>query len=278
MAAPVPTITLNNDVRIPQVGFGVFQIPPEDTRRAVRDALDVGYRHIDTARIYQNEQAVGEAVRDSGLPAEDVFVTTKCWNTDQGYDDALRAFDRSVDALGLERVDLYLIHWPVPSQDRYVDTWRALEKLYADGRVRAIGVSNFGIAHLERLMQQTQIVPAVNQIELHPWLPQDELRAFHIVNGIATQAWSPIARGGDLLRNTTLRGLADKHGRTVAQVVLRWHIQLGNIVLPRTVRRARAVENLALFDFELDDGDMQSITYLAAGKRIGPDPETFGAP
>jgi 2,5-diketo-D-gluconate reductase A len=276
MPTNVPSVTLNNDIQIPQVGFGVFQIPPEQTHASVTDALEVGYRHIDTAKLYQNERAVGAAIRDFGLPAGEVFVTTKCWNTDQGYDAALRAFDRSAAELGLEQVDLYLIHWPVPSRDAYVGTWKALEKLYADGRVRAIGVSNFQVAHLQRLMEQTQIVPAVNQIELHPWLPQDELRAFGIVNGIVTQAWSPLARGGDLLRNTTLRGLADKHGRSVAQIVLRWHIQLGNVVLPRTVRRARAIENLSLFDFELDDTDMQNIRYLDTGQRIGPDPDTFG--
>ena len=272
-----PSITLNNGVQIPQVGFGVFQIPPDQTRTAVADAIEVGYRHIDTAMLYKNERAVGEAIRSSGLAAGEIFVTTKCWNTDQGYDAAMRAFDRSAAELGLEQIDLYLIHWPVPARDEYVDTWRALEQLYADGRVRAVGVSNFQVSHLQRLMDETQIVPAVNQIELHPWLPQDELRAFHIVNGIATEAWSPIARGGDLLRNTTLRGLADKHGRTVAQIVLRWHIELGNIVLPRTVRHARAIENLALFDFELDDSDMQNIAYLASGRRIGPDPDTFGS-
>lgn len=277
MTVDVPAITLNNDVRIPQVGFGVFQIPPEQTRQAVSDALEVGYRHIDTAMLYHNEAAVGAAVRDSGIARDEIFVTTKCWNTDQGYDAALRAFDRSATELGLEVVDLYLIHWPVPARNEYVDTWRALEKLYADGRVRAIGVSNFQLPHLQRLLQETGIVPAVNQIELHPWLPQDELRAFHTVNGIATQAWSPIARGGDLLRNTTLRGLADKYGRSVAQVVLRWHIELGNIVLPRTVRRTRAIENLSLFDFELDHADLQTIAFLATGTRIGPDPDTFGA-
>lgn len=272
-----PDIALNNSVTIPQVGFGVFQVPPDETRQAVANALDAGYRHIDTAKIYGNEKAVGEAIKDSGVPREEIFVTTKCWNGDQGYDAALQAFDRSLSELGLEQLDLYLIHWPVPAKDQYVDTWKAFEKLYADGRVRSIGVSNFQISHLERLFAETDVVPAVNQIELHPWLPQNELRDFHSVHGIATEAWSPIARGGDHLNNAILKGIAAAHGRSVAQVILRWHTQLGTIVLPRTVKAKRAVENISLFDFELSDGEMRTIASLSNGMRVGPNPDDFNA-
>lgn len=272
-----PDIALNNSVTIPQVGFGVFQVPPDETRQAVANALEAGYRHIDTAKIYGNEKAVGEAIKDSGVPREEIFVTTKCWNADQGYDAALQAFDRSLSELGLEQLDLYLIHWPVPAKDQYVDTWKAFEKLYADGRVRSIGVSNFQISHLERLFAETDVVPAVNQIELHPWLPQNELRDFHSVHGIATEAWSPIARGGDHLNNAILKGIAAAHGRSVAQVILRWHTQLGTIVLPRTVKAKRAAENISLFDFELSDGEMRTIASLSNGMRVGPNPDDFNA-
>lgn len=272
-----PDIALNNSITIPQVGFGVFQVPPDETRQAVANALDAGYRHIDTAKIYGNEKAVGEAIKDSGVPREEIFVTTKCWNGDQGYDAALQAFDRSLSELGLEQLDLYLIHWPVPAKDQYVDTWKAFEKLYADGRVRSIGVSNFQISHLERLFAETDVVPAVNQIELHPWLPQNELRDFHSVHGIATEAWSPIARGGDHLNNAILKGIAAAHGRSVAQVILRWHTQLGTIVLPRTVKAKRAVENISLFDFELSDGEMRTIASLSNSMRVGPNPDDFNA-
>lgn len=271
----VPSITLNNDVAIPQVGFGVFQVPAEETRQAVTNALQAGYRHIDTAKIYDNEPAVGEAIREFGIDRDEVFVTTKLWNSDQGYDETLQAFDTSIEKLGVEHVDLYLIHWPAPQIDRYLDTWRAFEKLYADGRVRAIGVSNFQVPHLKRLMAESDVVPAVNQIELHPWLPQNELRDFHSANNIATEAWSPIARGGEHLNNAILKGIADKHGRTVAQVILRWHVELGNIVLPRTVKAARAVENISLFDFTLDDTDLNTIAGLATGMRVGPNPDEF---
>lgn len=277
MPSASPDITLNNGVSIPQVGFGVFQVPAEETHQAVTNALQAGYRHIDTATVYGNEKAVGEAIRDFGLDRDEVFVTTKCWNADQGHDNAMRAFERSLGELGFDQLDLYLIHWPCPDKDQYVDTWKALEQLAADGRVRAIGVSNFQIDHLERLRHTTDVVPAVNQIELHPWLPQPELREYHATHGIATQAWSPIARGGDHLNNTILKGLADKHGKSVAQVILRWHIQAGNIVLPRTVKAKRAVENISIFDFTLDDRDLYSIEAIATGKRVGPDPDVFHA-
>ncbi|MFD0206620.1 MULTISPECIES: aldo/keto reductase [Saccharothrix] len=273
---PMRTITLNNGVTMPQLGFGVFQVSIEDTYAAVTEALRVGYRSIDTAAAYRNEQPVGRAVADSSVPRDDIFVTTKLWNSDQGYDEALRAFDTSADRLGLDRVDLYLVHWPAPKQDRYVDSWRALGKLHADGRVRAIGVSNFQPAHLERIVEATGAVPAVNQVELHPWLQQADLRAFHARHGIATEAWSPLAQGGALLSDPVITGIAAKHGRTPAQVVLRWHVQLDNVVIPKSVTPSRIAENFALFDFELDAEDMERIKGLDRDERTGPDPDTFG--
>ncbi|MDQ2584187.1 aldo/keto reductase [Saccharothrix yanglingensis] len=270
------TITLNNGVGMPQLGFGVFQVSTEDTHAAVTEALRVGYRSIDTAAAYGNEAPVGRALADSGIPADELFVTTKLWNSEQGYDEALRAFDASARELGLERVDLYLVHWPAPEQDRYVDSWRALGTLLADGRVRAIGVSNFQPAHLERIVEATGQVPAVNQVELHPYLQQTGLRAFHAEHGIATEAWSPLARGGGLLGEQVITSIAGKHGRTPAQVVLRWHVQLGNVVIPKSVTPSRIAENFALFDFELDDDDVERISTLDRGERTGPDPDTFG--
>jgi 2,5-diketo-D-gluconate reductase A len=226
----VSTITLNNNVRIPQLGFGTFQVSPRDTERVVSTALEAGYRSIDTAAAYHNEKGVGKAIASSGLPRDEIFVTTKLWNADHGYDRALRAFEASARRLGLDTVDLYLIHWPVPSADRYVETWKALEKLAADGRVRAIGVSNFAVEHLQRLFAETGTVPAVNQIELHPYFTQSELRELHAQHGIATEAWSPLAQGAALSDRTIIR-LADRYGVTPAQLVLRWHLQLGNIVI-----------------------------------------------
>ncbi|QFZ18092.1 aldo/keto reductase [Saccharothrix syringae] len=270
------TITLNNGVTMPQLGFGVFQVSTEDTYAAVAEALRVGYRSVDTAAAYGNEEPVGRAVADSGVPRDEVFVTTKLWNSDQGYDEALRAFDASTAKLGLDRLDLYLIHWPAPGQDRYVDSWRALGKLYADGRVRAIGVSNFHPEHLERVVEATGEVPALNQVELHPWLQQEELREYNRKHGIATEAWSPLARGGELLADPVVTSIADKHGRTPAQVVLRWHVQLGNVVIPKSVTPARIAENLDVFGFELDDEDMGRIAGLDRGVRTGPDPDRFG--
>jgi len=267
------TITLNNGVTMPQLGFGVFQVSTQDTEDAVAEALRVGYRSIDTAAIYGNEEPVGRALAASGIARDELFVTTKLWNTDQGYDEALRAFDTSMGKLGLEQLDLYLIHWPAAARDRYVDSWRALGKLLADGRVRAIGVSNFQPAHLEKVIEATDTVPAVNQVELHPRLPQEELRRFHAEHGIATEAWSPLAQGGDLLREEVLTGIADKHGRTPAQVVLRWHLQLGNVVIPKSVTPSRIAENFAVFDFELDQGDLDRIATLDTGQRVGPHPD-----
>jgi 2,5-diketo-D-gluconate reductase A len=270
----VSTITLNNNVQIPQLGFGTFQVPPRDTERVVSTALEAGYRSIDTAAAYQNEKGVGKALASSGLARDEVFVTTKLWNADHGYDRALRAFDASARRLGLNTVDLYLIHWPVPSADRYVETWKALEKLAADGRVRAIGVSNFAVEHLRRLFAETGTVPAVNQIELHPYFPQTELRALHAQHGIATEAWSPLAQGA-VLPDTTITRLADRYGVTPAQLVLRWHLQLGNIVIPKSANPVRIRQNRDIFTFNLSDPDVATITALDTGRRIGPDPATF---
>ena len=272
--ATVPTLALNNDVVIPQLGFGVWQVPSEGTAKAVRTALDSGYRSIDTAAAYRNEAGVGEAIRSSGLPRQDLFVTTKLRNSDQGYDPALRAFDASLSELGLDYVDLYLIHWPLPKRDNYVDTWRALEKLHADGRVRAVGVSNFQVPHLRRLLDETEIVPAVNQVELHPNLQQAALREFHAEHGIVTEAWSPLAQGA-LLSEVIVTSLAAKYGKSPAQIVLRWHLQLGNVVIPKSVTPSRIAENIDVFDFELADDDMTVISELDMGTRVGPDPDTF---
>jgi len=270
----VPDITLNNGVTMPQLGFGVFQVPEEETEAAVTTALEAGYRSIDTAAVYGNEAGVGRAVAASGLRREELFVTTKLWNEQQGYDSALAAFDASLSKLGLDYVDLYLIHWPTPARDRYPDTWRAFEKLLADGRVRAIGVSNFQPAHLQRLIDHFGVVPAVNQIELHPGLQQKELREFHARHGIVTEAWSPLAQGA-LLTEEAITRIAERHGRTPAQVVLRWHLQLGNVVIPKSVTPERIRQNIEVFDFALSDEDIDAITALDRGMRTGPDPDTF---
>ncbi|WP_304504304.1 aldo/keto reductase [Amycolatopsis sp. DSM 110486] len=271
----VPVTKLNNGVEMPQLGFGVFQVPPAETKAAVKTALDAGYRSIDTATAYGNEAAVGEALAESGIAADELFITTKLWNSDQGYDQTLRAFDSSISALGLDQLDLYLIHWPLPARDKYVDTWKALEKLYADGRVRAIGVSNFQPSHLRRVLDEGSVVPAVNQIELSPYLVQQELRAFHADHGIATEAWSPLAKGGDLLGEQAVVEVATAHGRTPAQVVLRWHLQLGNVVIPKSVTPSRVAENFDVFGFTLTDAEVASLSSLDRGLRTGPDPDTF---
>jgi 2,5-diketo-D-gluconate reductase A len=242
----------------------------------VRTAFDAGYRHIDTAQGYGNEEGVGQAVRESGLAREDVFVTTKLNNSRHGYDEAISALDESLQKLGLEYVDLYLIHWPRPQADQYVETWRAFEKIASDGKARSIGVSNFQLPHLERLAAETGTVPAVNQIELHPLLQQSQLRDYHREHGIATEAWSPIGKGGDLLREERLVSLGDKYGKSPAQIVLRWQIQLDNIVFPKSVTPSRVRENIDVFDFELSDDDMATIGELDAGTRLGPDPDRFG--
>ncbi|MEU5585093.1 aldo/keto reductase [Streptomyces chrestomyceticus] len=271
----VPHITLNNDVAMPQLGYGVWQVPDDEAATAVGNALEAGYRSIDTAAIYGNEEGTGKALAASGIARDELFVTTKLWNDEQGYDSTLRAFDTSLGKLGLEYVDLYLIHWPMPAKDTYVDTYRAFEKIYEEGRAKAIGVSNFQPAHLERLLGETSVVPAVNQVELHPQLQQSELRAFHARHNIATEAWSPLGQGKDLLKNTTVTGLAEKYGRTPAQIVLRWHLQLGNVVIPKSVTPSRIKENIDVFGFELDDADMSALAALDSGTRLGPDPDTM---
>lgn len=271
----IPQIALNDGHAIPQFGLGVFLTPPAETAAAVATALELGYRHIDTAAIYHNEDGVGEAVRASGLARGSLFLTTKLWNADQGHDSALAALDASLARLGTDYVDLYLIHWPCPAQDRFVETWQALIEARAQGKARSIGVSNFRIEDLERLIQATGVVPAVNQIELHPRLQQGELRAWHAAHGIVTESWSPLARGNDLLGEPLLAAIAARHGKTVAQVILRWHIQLGLVVFPKSVHAGRLAENLDIFDFALSAEDMAAIATLDAGARIGPDPATF---
>jgi len=270
-----PTITLNNGVTIPQLGFGVWQVPDDEAEHAVATALRAGYRSIDTAKLYFNEEGVARAVRASGIERDELFVTTKLWNDEHGYDAALRAFDASLQRLGLETIDLYLIHWPVPAQDQYLQAWRALQKIYADGRARAIGVSNFTIGNLQRLIGEAGVVPAVNQIELHPQLAQRELRAFHAEHGIATEAWSPLGSGKGLLDLPALAAIAARYGRTPAQVVLRWHLQNGVIAIPKSVTPSRIEENFDVFGFALDDADLAAIDGLDAGRRLGPDPATF---
>ncbi len=271
----VPTIELNNGVAIPQLGFGVFLVPPGETEVAVATALRTGYRHIDTARLYDNEGEVGAAVAKGGIPRDELFVTTKVWNSDQGFDATLAAFDKSLERLGFDYVDLYLIHWPLPKVDRYVETWRALERIAAEGRARAIGVSNFQIAHLQRLIDETGTVPAVNQVELHPDLAQAPLRAFHAEHGIATEAWSPLARGGAVLSDARIVAIADRHGKTPAQAILRWHLQVGNVVIPKSVTPSRIAENLDVFDFALSDDELATIESLNTDSRVGPDPDRF---
>jgi 2,5-diketo-D-gluconate reductase A len=273
----IPHVPLRGGAEIPQLGFGVFQIPPEDTEEAVLRALRAGYRHIDTAAAYRNEAAVGRAVRASGLAREEVFVTTKCFNDDQGYEESRRAFDASLERLELERVDLYLIHWPVPVHDRYVDTWRTFVELQNEGRARAIGVSNFQPDHLDRIVAETGVTPAVNQIELHPHLQQPELRRKHEQLGIVTEAWSPLAQG-QVLDDPTIVELAERHDKTPGQVVIRWHLQLGNVVFPKSVTPERIEQNIDVFDFALNAAEMDKIEQLDRGERTGPDPDTFVRP
>ncbi|MFF0016623.1 aldo/keto reductase [Streptomyces sp. NPDC005374] len=275
MSSKVPPIILNNGVEMPQLGFGVWQVPDDEAERAVTSALEAGYRSIDTAAIYGNEEGTGKAIAASGVAREDIFVTTKLWNGDQGYDSTLRAFDTSLDKLGLEYVDLYLIHWPTPARDLFVDTYKAFEKLHADGRVKAIGVSNFEPDHLERLIAETSVVPAVDQIELHPHLQQHAAREYHAEHGIATEAWSPLGSGKGLLEVPAIVAIARKHDRTPAQIVLRWHLQLGNVVIPKSVTPSRIKENIEVFDFTLDAEDLAAISALDEDRRLGPDPSTF---
>jgi 2,5-diketo-D-gluconate reductase A len=270
----VPSITLNNGVSIPQLGFGVFLIEPDDTKDATLAALEIGYRHIDTAEMYGNEAQVGEAVRASGIDRDDIFVTSKLNNSFHDYDDALNAFDQTLKALAFDYLDLFLVHWPLPGVGDFVETWKAMEEIYRSGRCRAIGVSNFQKHHLQRLFDETEIVPAVNQIEVHPYLIQDELRAFGTEHGIPTEAWSPLGRGA-VLEEPTLVDIAKRHERTPAQVTLRWALQRGDIVFPKSVNRRRMEENFDLFGFELSQDEIDRISALNRDERIGPDPDSF---
>ncbi|QSE90179.1 aldo/keto reductase [Rhodococcus pseudokoreensis] len=275
--SPVPTVMLNDGNSIPALGFGVWQVPDDESYAAVAEALKAGYRSIDTAKIYENETGVGRALADSGIARDELFVTTKLWNDDQGYDSTLRAFDTSLSRLGLDYVDLYLIHWPVPSADRYVDTFKAFQKIKADGRARSIGVSNFTPETLDRLIAETGEVPALNQVELHPRFNQADLRAFHTGKGIATEAWSPLGQG-TVLEDEAIAKIAAAHGKTTAQVIIRWHLQIGNVVIPKSVTPERIAANFDVFDFELTPEEINTIGSLTrADGRIGPDPDTFGA-
>ncbi|MER5351388.1 aldo/keto reductase [Kitasatospora sp. NPDC002551] len=281
----IPSVTLNDGTRIPQLGFGVWQVPDAEATAAVRTAIEAGYRSIDTAAIYENEAGTGKAIAEAlagGVAREDLYITTKLWNSgtrdwsgEQGRDAVLREFDASLDRLGLDYLDLYLIHWPRPMHGSFPNVWKALEQLKADGRVRSVGVSNFGAEQLTRLAEESSLVPALNQVELHPYFPQDELRAFHARHGIATEAWSPLGQGKELLSEPELTRIADKHGRTVAQVVLRWHLQSGIIAIPKSVTPSRIKENLDVAGFELDAEDLAAIAGIATGTRIGPDPQGF---
>lgn len=277
MVVSVPNVELNNGISMPQIGFGVFRIPDDDTERTVLEAIECGYRSIDTASLYGNERGVGRAIASCGLPRDDLFVSTKLWNDDQGRDRARPAFDESLDRLGLDHVDLYLIHWPKPSKDLYVQTWEELETLYAQGRVRAIGVSNFQPDHLDRLLARTRVVPAVNQIELHPYFPQAQALAFHREKGILTEAWSPLGRGTDLLGNPVIAEIAGAHGVSPAKAVLGWHVARGSIPLPKSSTPVRARENLDIFGVGLTDAEVDRITALGRpdGRVADQDPAVY---
>lgn len=271
----VPSVTLNNGVAMPQVGFGMSKVPDHAAAAVVETALREGYRSVDTASVYGNEAGTGRGLAASGVPREELFVTTKLWTADQDRDAAIRALDASLRRLRLGYVDLYLIHWPAPALGRYVPAWRALEKILAEGRARAIGVSNFQPAHLRALLDATGTAPAVNQIELHPWLQQRPLRAFHAEHGIVTEAWSPLGQGRGLLGEPALATIAAKHRVSPAQVVLRWHLHHGHVVIPKSASRDRLRQNLDLFSFALDADDLAAIGVLENGRRLGPDPDTF---
>jgi 2,5-diketo-D-gluconate reductase A len=280
MSAPtdqIPSLQLGLNEQVPQLGFGVFQVPAKETEQAVAEALAAGYRHIDTAAAYRNEGPVGQAIHSSGLARDEIFVTTKCWNDEQGYEQAKRACHASRERLELDHIDLYLIHWPVPAHDKYVETWKAFIELQAEGLVRSIGVSNFQPEHLERVIAETGVTPAINQVELHPHFQQVGLRREHERLGILTEAYSPLGQGLEL-QDPAIIEIAREHGRTPAQTIIRWHLQLGNVVIPKSVTPARIVENIDVFDFELSDGQMAAIEALDAGTRIGPDPDTFVRP
>lgn len=269
-----PHLTFNDGRAIPQVGLGVWRTPNDVAVTAVRTALEAGYRHVDTAAIYENETGVGEGIRAAGLPRDELFVTTKVWNADQGFDATLKAADASLKRLGLDHVDLYLIHWPAPRKDLFVDTWRALVRLREEGRARSIGVSNFEVEHLDRIIAETGVTPAINQIELHPRFQQKALRAAHAERGIVTQSWSPLGQG-TLLADPAIAAIAARHGRTPAQVIIRWHLDSGLVVIPKSVTPSRIVENFDVFGFKLDDADLAAIAALdSQDGRIGPNPMT----
>jgi 2,5-diketo-D-gluconate reductase A len=276
-SSQVPQIALRDSDKIPQLGFGVFQVPPAETEQAVAQALTAGYRHIDTAAAYRNEGAVGQAIRASGLERGEVFVTTKCFNDDQGYEQAKHALSASLERLEMDYVDLYLIHWPVPAHDKYVETWKAFIEMRAEGLVRSIGVSNFQPAHLERVIAETGETPAINQIELHPYFQQRGLRREHEQLGIVTEAWSPLAQG-KVLDDPVIVEIAKAHSKTPGQVVIRWHLELGNVVIPKSVTPERIEENFDVFDFELSGAELESMQELDQGMRTGPDPDTFVRP
>jgi len=269
-----PISTLSNGVQIPKLGFGVWRVSNDDAIPSIAKALEVGYRHIDTAALYRNEEGVGEAVRASGIPREEIFVTTKLWPTDYGTDAAVAGFEASLKRLDIEYVDLLLLHWPAPGRDLYVETWRTLERLAGDDRLRAIGVSNFHSSHLHRLVAETDTPPVLNQVELHPTLTQAELRATHRELGVATEAWSPLGQSEDL-GDPTITSIAERIGRTPAQVIIRWHLQIGNIVIPKSTTPSRIEENFDVFGFELSDADVAAIDGLDSGNRLGPDPAHF---
>jgi len=270
----VPAVALNDGTTIPQIGFGLWQVPPSEAEVATAEALRVGYRHLDSAAVYANEAEAGAALAKSGLAREDVYVTTKLWNPDHGYDEAMRAFDTSMAKLGFDQLDLYLIHWQCKQHGKFIDTWRALIDLQKSGRVKSIGVSNFKEPALRQLIDATGVIPVLNQIELHPWLPQLDMRAVHAEYGIATESWSPLA-SGQLIDDPTLAAIAAKHGKSTAQVMIRWHLQQGLIVLPKSVTPSRIAENIDVFGFELDDEDMATIAGMENGHRTGPDPDDF---
>jgi diketogulonate reductase-like aldo/keto reductase len=272
MTTNIPSLRLNDGLEMPQLGYGVWQVGPEEVVETVQVAIEAGYRSIDTAAVYGNEEGVGEAIRRTGVPREELFVTTKLWNPDQGR--AAEAMDESLARLGLEYVDLYLIHWPTPKQDLYVEAWKTMKGLREMGKARSIGVSNFTKANLQRLFDETDVVPTVNQIELHPMLAQEELRTFHAEHGIVTESWSPIGQGKELLAEPVLAEIGRKYGKSPAQVVLRWHLDLGLVVIPKSATPSRIKENFDLFDFRLDADDMNAIATLNVGKRLGGDPET----
>ncbi|PTR30148.1 diketogulonate reductase-like aldo/keto reductase [Luteibacter sp. OK325] len=273
MTSSVPVLDLNDGNKAPQLGFGVFQIPDGETADAVASALAAGYRSLDTAAIYKNEAGVHQGIERSGVARGDIFLTTKLWNAEQGFDSTLKAFDASLKKLGTDYVDMYLIHWPTPKRDLFVDTWKAFIRLRDEGRIRSIGVSNFQPAHLERLVKETGVVPVVNQIELHPDFAQRDVVAANTKLKIITEAWSPLGQGGDLLKNDALVAIGKKHGKAPAQVIIRWHVQLGHMVIPKSVTPERIKANIAVFDFELSADEMKTIDGLDAGNRMGPHPD-----